>query len=223
MPGLEEPRDLERIGPNVWVGGHGTPAHERGIKVLGSPVGTADFIQAQAQERNREERRFLDMLPNLPDLQYAFALLLQCALPRSNHLFRSLPPSLAEEYERSHDLAIQRALRLLRGLGGEAGDGSSEVTHLRSALRTRHSAYWASWADAVRLLRKRVFPQAQALVRQLAGQGPSVAPCLEELNECCRVLEGVGFIPPSWDSIWNGLRPERRDEDDVEPGEWQHG
>ena len=53
---------------------------QRGVVVLGSPVGHPAFVQAWAEDRLRAEQELLDQLPKLPDLQCAWLLLLLSAL-----------------------------------------------------------------------------------------------------------------------------------------------
>ncbi|CAK0881012.1 unnamed protein product, partial [Prorocentrum cordatum] len=77
-----EPTGHLSLGTDVWVGGAGAPEEHRGREVFGAPLGTAAFAAQWARERAGEERSFLRNLPNLPDLQWAWALLLCCAVPR---------------------------------------------------------------------------------------------------------------------------------------------
>ena len=113
--GLESP-GLALLGADVWVGGASTPTEEQGIKVLGTPIGSPAFVAAQTDRRMGEERRFLDMLPDLPELQCAWSLLLHCAVPQSTYMVRTLPPSLAATYANRHDEAMQRVLQDLLGV-----------------------------------------------------------------------------------------------------------
>ena len=63
-----QPPGAEAIGPDVWVGGpHVAPA-QRGIVVLGSPLGSQEFIRGHTDETLRDQRRLLELLPKLPDL-----------------------------------------------------------------------------------------------------------------------------------------------------------
>ena len=131
---------------------------------LGVPVGTAAFTRAHANARMQEERRLLDLLPRLPDLQTAWLLLRMCAVPRANHLLRTLPPPEAEEYARLHDQAVWACFLTL--LGEEPGSEADSDTRrlaaslpgrlgglgLTNALRTSPAAYWAGWADALAML-----------------------------------------------------------------------
>ena len=79
------PPEVADLGPDVWRGDK--PPHHRGFVVLGAPIGHPAFIQAWADERLQEERRFLHELPELLDLQCAWLLLALCASPRANHAF----------------------------------------------------------------------------------------------------------------------------------------
>ena len=103
-----EPPGLALLGADVWIGGASTRAEEQGIKVLGTPIGSPAFVAAQTDRRMGEERRFLDMLPDLPDFQCAWSLLLHCAVPRS---------TLWSERCRHHSQPLMRTVttRLCRG------------------------------------------------------------------------------------------------------------
>ena len=51
-----------------------------------------------------------DKIPSLPDLQFAWLLLLMCAAPRCNYLPRSVAPPLTDEFARTHDKGVARCL-----------------------------------------------------------------------------------------------------------------
>ena len=76
----EIPEGLAELGPEVWS--------SEGLKVLGSPVGTPEYIQEAAQERLAVEADFWRKIPWVPDLQCAWQLLVQCAGPRCQHFLR---------------------------------------------------------------------------------------------------------------------------------------
>ena len=66
--------------------------------VLGSPIGAPEFVEAVLRERLAEERVFLEEIPQLPDLQCAWLLLLLCAALRSNGAApRSIQPRSADD------------------------------------------------------------------------------------------------------------------------------
>ena len=80
------PPGLASLGAEVWVADR--RKEENGLQILGTPVGTAAYVEARARERLEEEKRLLQHLPELPDLQCTW--LLPCLSPaaRANHLRR---------------------------------------------------------------------------------------------------------------------------------------
>ena len=99
------PPDVEALGPDVWCGGDGEPA-TCSFVALGVPVGrTAEFIRRILAARLEEERR-LQELPELPDMQGAWPLLL--------YLLRqpACPTYALRAYGR-----VQRRPRAAAGLG----------------------------------------------------------------------------------------------------------
>ena len=99
------------LGEEVW-----SPA---GVKVLGTPIGTAAFVQQHVEERLTDEKRLWDALGEVPDLQCAWQLLLQCAGPRANHWLRTLPLSQSALYAKGHDEGMwEAAQNILGGLPG---------------------------------------------------------------------------------------------------------
>ena len=62
------PPDMAVLGADVW-----SPA---GVKVLGTPVGNDAFVQQHVEERLADEKRLWGAIPEVPDLQCAWQLLL---------------------------------------------------------------------------------------------------------------------------------------------------
>ena len=228
------PPGVEALGPEVWRGDE--PLHERGLKVLGAPLGSDEYITALGQQRLREEQVLTDLLPKLPDLQSAWLLLLMCAAPRANHLLRTLPPCAAKYYAETHDEQQLESLAALVRRDGFTGQNHRRTRclaqlplrmgglALRSASRTSEPAYWAAWADALPVLRRRCPEQAQCILSQLAAPGTEQAACLKAANEAAAALDQEGFAErPSWQAAFDGARPEPPQQADREPGEWQHG
>ena len=65
----ECPPGIEQLGPEVWS--------PQGLKVLGTPIGSEEFTEAHVQERLEDEKKFWEAIPEVPDLQSAWQLLLQ--------------------------------------------------------------------------------------------------------------------------------------------------
>ena len=84
--GGEPSPGIAELGDDVWRGNK--PSSERGLKVLGTPIGHPHFIASWAEGRVRTGQELLSQLPRLPDLQCAWLLLAMCASPRANHALR---------------------------------------------------------------------------------------------------------------------------------------
>ena len=74
--------------------------------------------RASCARERLQEQGLLAELPQLPDLQCAWLLLLFCAAPRAQHLLRTVPPSQSAAHAETHDhAATARSLARMRGLG----------------------------------------------------------------------------------------------------------
>jgi hypothetical protein len=231
------PPGLATISPTSWKGD--LPERENGILVLGVPVGLPAFIATKAEARMTEERRLLESIPRMPDLQCAWALLLYSAVPRANHFLRLLPPSLAQSYARAHDMEIRLCLAALLQLqeapllpGGATARVASMPIRLgglglRSAERTSPGAYWAAWADVLPMVQQRHPEVSDRLVGDLGLGDLAMSPSLREATQAGRLLDRHGMQErPSWRDLQGGARPRaHRDSEDerLEPGEWTKG
>ena len=219
------PDGVQELGQDVWS--------PYGVKVLGTPVGSELFVQNHLDDKLAEEQRLWEALPEIPDLQCAFQVLLQCASPRANHLLRTVPPSQVLTYAKGHDAGMWETFcKLLGGLPGSADEkktASQLLTlpqrlgggGLRSATRTSPAAYWSSWADALAMLDARLPTVANLAVVELESQeaGPE---CLREVQRADRLLERSGFVKkPGWAQLRDGERPPKNET--AELGEWSHG
>ena len=218
------PPDLDELGEDVW--------DPEGIKILGTPIGSEDFVQRAIDRRLEDEAKLWDALTWVTDLQCAWQILLQCAGPRCHHLLRTLPPSQSLEYAARHDEGMLQAMDdLLGGLTG--GEDEKEVAHLvaslpmrlgglglRSARRMAPGAYWSSWADALAMIHQRLPRVADSITDRLEG-AVAVEGCLGELHEVGDRLDRQGFVGrPGWAELKLGARPPPAHT--VEPGEWAH-
>ena len=138
----------------------------------------------------------------MPDLQCAWQLLVQSANPRANHSLRTMPPSSTTEYARAHDGMWQTVETLLQQTPGTEAERASarELATLpmrmgglglRSATRCAESAFWASWGDALPMIRERTPQVAEMVVHAMVGEQQTG--CLGELQEASRRLDREGF------------------------------
>ena len=116
-------------------------------------------------------------------------------------------PSQSEEIVLSATLPVS-----LGGLG------------LRNAARTSVSACWASWADALPMIRARHRAVADCFVRELEGAPES--PFLGAVADAVRSLAGTMVQPPRGKICLQVPRPGTHKPDEFEPGgfrqRWQH-
>ena len=108
---------------------------------------------------------------------------------------------------------------------GHCNHGFGLGRYGRSASRTRTSAFWTSWADSLAMIHARHREVASQFVYAL--ENDLGGPCLSVAAQARRTLTAVmGFEPPSWQAVAEGVRPETRPPDEFEPGgvrpSWQH-
>jgi len=160
-PGLAElnlpPRCDGTVPPPVWKAD--LPRDQAGIRVLGAPVGTDEYVFREGLEAAAAEQRLLDALLRLPTVQGSWLLLLFCAAPRANYLLRTVPPTQVAAYAEAYDTRIMATMRTLlaRTTEADAFAGQDDLwtrqvslpcrlggMGLRSAQRVSPAAYWAS-------------------------------------------------------------------------------
>ena len=124
----------------IWKGD--LDAERNGIVILGTPVGSPEFVQRFLGNRLIVQSRFGDRLKQVPDLQTAWLLLLYCAVPRANHLIRAIPPFLIAEYAQAHDDGIWTTFLDLIGHAqrpapGPAHEGAEQLPLVRDSSEGR--------------------------------------------------------------------------------------
>ena len=219
-----KPPDLEDLGDEV--------CSTAGIKVLGSPVGGREFCAQVLDQRFAEERRLYETWHAVKDMQCAWQLVVQCAVPRANHTLRTVPPSHSAEYAAKHDTELwQAATKVIGAAVDEKEDAAAnDIATLpmrlgglgiRSAARTAPAAYWASWADALPMLRARL-PRVAAKAAELLDAATDSGTCLDEVRGAAATLEREGFHNlPSFTNLVNGGKPTSAE--DTDRGEWANG
>ena len=93
---------------------------------------------------------------------------------------------------------------------------------LRSAVKLRHAAHWASWADAFKMIEERHPEIAVTIIRTIHVERE--APSVQAIVISQRSVETDGFVCPSWEDLATGevsASPEE-DEDPNQPrAGWQ--
>eukprot|EP00973_Karenia_brevis_P054095 7514711-Karenia_brevis.AAC.1 len=95
------PAGLTNLGAEVWRGDK--IAIEAGLRMLGSPIGTADYIHSWCAKRARFHNWTLEQISHVQDSQCRWLLLKFCAEPMANHALRNIPPSLVMPLAENHD------------------------------------------------------------------------------------------------------------------------
>ena len=179
-----EPEHIHTMGENAW--------QPSGIMVLGTPIGSEQFVREKLQDRIIKERRLWQAIPNVPDLQCGWQILLQSANPRAHHTLRTLPPAMSAEYVLAHDEGLWETARALLGeIPHEDAPRVRDIATLpmrmggfglRSAVRCAHAVYWASWVDALHMVGMRNPTVADAVVKSMSSHEEPVEECFGELQ-----------------------------------------
>ena len=176
--------------------------------------------------RVEEERRLWEAIPRVPDFQCAWLIFWQGVNPRSNHTFRTVPPTLATEHSHIHDegicTTVQSLLGEIPGSEAEMNDAKQVATlsmrmlelGLRSAVRCADAACWASWANAMHMISER-----NPAVADRRDEEPDES-CLVDPRSATNKFDRDGFWwRLSWANLHGGHR--KPDIDKGEPGEWR--
>ena len=198
---------------SAWVGDTSLPPDERGLRVLGTPLGTDEYVAAYVQTLSAQHRAFLEVLPSVPDLQVAWLLLFFCASPRAQYVLRALPPALTAAFAFEHDRGVLLCLAQLLQVDPGAGDPLPDLTARRVHLALRHgglglrsaaahapAAYFASWADTMPAVLSRDRALCKSWLRELQG-GASNIRSLAALQGCAVLLAEQGFHVPPWANL----------------------
>ena len=185
-----------------------SPASERGLRILGTP----GYIAAQIESLSTQHGTLFARLPDVPDLQVAWLLLLFCALPRAQYVLRVLPPHQTAAFAASHDrsaLACLAALLRVEPSGAflahsaTCGRAQLAIQHgglgLRSTAAHSCAAYFALWADELRAIEARD-PQLWATAALQLQRPACTSRCLTALRDVVHSLEASRFQAPPVES-----------------------
>ena len=219
-------RRARQVRPDavVWKGDRQLPPNQQGLKVLGVPIGQPEFVLDFLEAKSREHATLFQRIPWVQDTQAAFLLLLMCGSTRANFWLRTVEPELTERFAERHDASVWRCLNNILGTPS-APDGAQVIATfslsagglgLSSAHRVRSAASFASWADSLRMVRKRHPIIAESMIRHLEVGG---VPCFQAARHCREVVEEAGLVLPSWTEL--SLSPPPA-EAEPEPNQPQH-
>ena len=231
----EEPRHLPELQPadsndRVWVGDWTLPPSAQGLQVLGTPIGSAQYVQHALTEVRTKQDLLLHRIPWVENLQAAWLLLLFCAAPRSNYLLRVLPPADTSDFAAAHDAAVAHCVSTLVAAGAALTDLQLRRAQLplrlggcglRSAHRSRLAAYWASWADTLPILHSRLPLVADRLLQLLSGEARPQPPSILAASQAAQLLRNSGATVPPWESIIGGRHTFSHE--DRTPGDFLRG
>ena len=224
------PIGIGELGQQVWCGDK--PAIECGLKMLGAPIGTKEYMTKWCLDRYAKVAELSDKLSCIEDPQSRWCLLKYCLEPRVNHLLRNTPPDVTLEVACLHDNCMWASVLALLNTPSafEAGVSRSVISlairhgslGLRSAAWTRLAAYWGAWADCLPFLASR-FPDLANAVRTHLNSQITLVDCLVSLRAASDALRFDGATIPSWDELFAGARPQPEAEDEHEPGSFARG
>ena len=90
----------------VWQRDSALPPDQRGVTILGAPLGHLDFVKAQLRAKAEEHRILLNRVEAMTDLQCAWLILSFCCVTRANYYLRTIQPEGSEEFAAAHDTAV---------------------------------------------------------------------------------------------------------------------
>ena len=209
---LQEAARLDDPGAVVWKGDAQLPLSQQGIKIWGIPVGRRKYIEHFLDVRVTGQAEFLQKIPLVKDLQCAWLLLLYCGVSRANFYVRSVAPEFSLQFAQRHDSQIFACLADLLQVPVDAVPESARAVAtlpltlgglgMRSSVRLRHAAHWASWADSIKMISERHPEVSTTILRAVDEQHAS--PSFMGVVSSVQSLEEAGFVPPSWEQLATG-------------------
>ena len=211
IPGSLSTRRRRRCGIGVgvslqrvlhWRGDSELPTHQQGFKVHGIPLGHPDFVQRFLEGKIAEHRVLLERIPEVPDTQSAWSF---CAAAGANFFLRGVNPDHAKWSAAAH---AQGLSSLPMWEGG---------TGLRSARRTQPAAHWASWTDALKMVKERHPVVAGTILGALESGAETSS--IQAILKCSRIFHDAGFESPAWGALAEGraLEVVEEEEDPCQP------
>ena len=178
------------------------PWKNRGVRILGTPLGHPHYVQAFLRRVTAEHEVLLSRIPLVEDVQSAWALLLHCVGGRANYMLRAVRLEMVRGFAEGHNAGLWTCLcNILNVVGQDVATMPLSLggLGLRDAVRTSPPAFWCR-ADCIAMVRARHPDVAALIIRSM--RDPTGPPIL---------VSG------------NGQRPPRREPEEFEPGGCRHG
>ena len=212
--------DAQHHDPNavVWKGDRTLPLDQQGLIVLGTPLGSVEFVQRELAEISVKPQSLSSGAGSSERLAVASVWRASQAKLLSPHVApRGLPGVAAQ-----HDSSVKRCLEHL--LHTTIPDTTWPVATLplalgglglRSASRGRQVSFSSSWPDVLHVVRLRHRAVAETMLEGLNSNDPRHSHIQGAVVARSR-LQDLGFRPPEWHALANGERPRGfPDPDDV--------
>ena len=177
----------------VWRGGRSSLFSQQGIRVLGAPNGRTEFGVAHLEGKTREHEDLFQRILAVKDTQACHnqgELLVSNGQTRRDDKFCTTSRWGLGMLERcsgnpSAPLSAKATANLPLSMGGLG---------LTSALEVRTAAFWASWADSMKMVKERHPTIAnEMMVESDREEGP----CFQSVRTCQQLLANAGFCRPA--------------------------
>ena len=165
------------------------------ITILGTPVERQEFVERELAKIIADHSELLTRIHEVQDLQCAWLLFLYCGAARANFHIRTTTWQCFCNLLRIRPDAVAASAKAATSLPLVAGRFG-----LRSALRLREAAHWASWADAVKVVWARHPDIAETILQAVDARDE--APSVQAINRSLESLVAVDFAPPSKRCRW---------------------
>ena len=147
----------------VWKSDPELPLSQNGLRVLGAPIGHPLYIVDQLDSKSAEHELLFQRIPAAEDLQAAWLLLLFCGATRANFWLRMIQPDLSLPFAQRHDDRVWGCFTTLIHVPTQLPHARTTALMplskgglgLGNAVRARHAAHCASWADSLPMVRQR--------------------------------------------------------------------
>ena len=193
----------------VWRSSHEDRFEDQGITILGTPVGRPEFVRTGTCQDSCRPQRASHPNPGSSGLAVRMVVVAFLWSGESELLQSHRSPRVdccILQGARRADLAVFLQLVII-GPDVVAPSAKAAATlplaagvlGLRSALRLREAAHWASWADTINMVRARHPQKAEVIPR--AMEASDEVPSVQAISRSVDSLADFGFVPPTWDEL----------------------